>query len=708
MLPPFFAFTQMQIKGRVQDTKKQGIFAANVFLKSSPQTGVTTDFEGNFSLFARNSLDTLIVSFIGYKTKKISLANINVEKKLIVILKEKDEYLEAVLITAKDPISEQFSVTKMTMLKDVYLNPTSQGDPLKAIVSLPASTNTDETANPSLRGSSTDRTRVLLNGVPIYNPVKSSQLNNQGFFSLFNPELIEKQYVYASNPPLIYGNASAGLVEIQTIRNLKNNSLSVSNSLANLGIFLSQKIRKDTSFIQIYGNFQFSDAFVGIQKKKLPNVKTFYTKDIGINFHREIGKKWKFNSYNYYIDENFRGIFQSFAYSGNVSSLNKRVFTVNNLEYFHKKGVLSINFSTNIAKQNVVFGNINSKQSTKQIYTSINYKWFLTKQIKLQFGISYDYHFNRFKDSIPKFFYAISPDSPHFFSKKTIHNHILETYLYTHWDINDRFTIQSGIRSNLPMEKQKYYLSSQVGLKYNVSSEHSLLLSGGNYYSYSVPSYYSKVYNLLQSYQIALDYTYQAKNLMLKSAVYYKEEVGEQAINVFFKTEKTNTLGVEFFVEYDFFRYFKYSFSNAFIDQKIIIDQKEYRGSKDFNFLLKSTLQYNHPKLFSLAISYMGRPGMSYNKVERFFFDSSNGFYVPLFSDKLYASEYKNYHRFDLSLSKYIRLNKQSFVFFFSINNLFDYKNEKSDLYTKDYSRLYFDYYQFRTFYFGMVWQLRY
>lgn len=252
LLPPFFAFAQMQIKGCVQDAKKQGIFAANVYLKSSPQTGVTTDFEGNFSLFARNSLDTLIVSFIGYKTKKISLPNINIEQKLIVILKEKDEYLEAVLITAKDPISEQFSVTKMTMLKDVYLNPTSQGDPLKAISSLPISTNTDETANPSLRGSSADRTRVLLNGVPIYNPVKASQLNNQGFFSLFNPELIEKQYVYASNPPLSYGNASAGLVEIQTVKNLKNNSLSVSNSLANFGVFLSQKIRKNTSFIPAF------------------------------------------------------------------------------------------------------------------------------------------------------------------------------------------------------------------------------------------------------------------------------------------------------------------------------------------------------------------------------------------------------------------------------------------------------------------------
>jgi len=65
------------------------------------------------------------------------------------------------------------------------LSPVSQGDPLKAITILPASTTTNETANPSLRGSSADRTRVILNGVPIYKPVRASQLNNQGFSQSF-------------------------------------------------------------------------------------------------------------------------------------------------------------------------------------------------------------------------------------------------------------------------------------------------------------------------------------------------------------------------------------------------------------------------------------------------------------------------------------------------------------------------------------------
>ncbi len=115
---------------------------------------------------------------------------------------------------------------------------------MKAITLMPASTTTDETANPSLRGSSPDRSRITLNGVPVYSPVRSSNLSNQGKFSLFNTEIIDKQYVYASNPPLTYGNSSAGLVEIQTLRRLPQNQQQFSLSLSSEGFFLSQQLQK--------------------------------------------------------------------------------------------------------------------------------------------------------------------------------------------------------------------------------------------------------------------------------------------------------------------------------------------------------------------------------------------------------------------------------------------------------------------------------
>ncbi|MEM8886420.1 MAG: carboxypeptidase-like regulatory domain-containing protein, partial [Bacteroidota bacterium] len=207
LLPQFLA-AQSILSGRIWDDDKQPVFGANVYLQKDRGKGAITDLEGKFSLEIEDMDDSLIVSYIGYAELRISLSAINFEEMLELRLKKNSYSLETVQIMARDPITDQFS-TVMIKKMDIYLNPVAQGDPLKAITALPASTTIDETANPSLRGSSADRSRVVMNGVPIYNPVRSSQLNNQGFFSIFNPEIMDRQYIYASNPPLTYGNTSA-------------------------------------------------------------------------------------------------------------------------------------------------------------------------------------------------------------------------------------------------------------------------------------------------------------------------------------------------------------------------------------------------------------------------------------------------------------------------------------------------------------------
>lgn len=702
-----YCFSQAELNGIVKDKKGEPVFAANIYLKNAPQKGVVANFDGNFSLHVLDLTDTLIVSFIGYETARISLSTLNINEPLVIILNENTQTLAEIIITAQDPISEQFSVVKMKKL-DVYLNPVSQGDPLRAITTLPASTTTDETANPSLRGSSADRSRVVLNGVPIYNPVRASQLNNQGFFSLFNPEIIDKMYVYASNPPLTYGNTSAGLVEIQTVRNLESNQLQLSASLASVGFFLSQKIKKDVSFIQLYGNYQFSEAFTGIQKDNLPNIKKFNTQDAGLNFYHKISKKAEFNSYNYYINENFNGLDEQFTYKGDVFTENKRFFTVNNLKYYTSNGVLSVNSGTNTSKQNFSFGSVKSENRINQVFSSIDYKWRLLEATNLQFGISHDFHQNKFKDSIPIYFYALSPTSPSNFSETSISNHILEAYLYTNWDINDRFTFSSGMRSNMPTNSQKYYFSSQLGLKYRLSNKQSFLLSGGKYHNYSIPNFFSKSYNLLSSYQVALDYTYEFKNTTLKSAIYFKNETGNQSVNSFFIMDKENTLGVEMFIEQNFLKYYKFTFANSFINQVITIDGENYKGDNDFDYLIKATLQFNNPKLFSIALTYVTRPGTYFNPIIGSTFDNNTNFYEPTFSNDLFSLQYKNYNRLDLSLSKYIKFKKNALITFVSLNNVVNRKNEREVLYNANYLSNRFDYFQLRIIYFGVVWQVNY
>ncbi len=138
-------FAQIKLHGKVTDSKETPIFAANIYLTSQTKIGTSSDFDGNFHLTIPTMQEiNLTFSFIGYQTKTVKLTKAMAQKPIIVKLKEDKQLLSEVIVTAKDPISEKFSVTKIRQL-DIYFNPASNGDALKAITLMPASTTTDET-----------------------------------------------------------------------------------------------------------------------------------------------------------------------------------------------------------------------------------------------------------------------------------------------------------------------------------------------------------------------------------------------------------------------------------------------------------------------------------------------------------------------------------------------------------------------------------
>jgi hypothetical protein len=109
-------------------------------------------------------------------------------------------------------------------------------------------------------------------------------------------------FVYPSNPPLIYGNTSAGMIDIETEEKLESNNYQISASLATTGISASQKI-SEKSFIQLYGNLMFSNGFLSVNPEINKQLKSFNSNDIGLNYHNEITKNMALNIYNYFVSE---------------------------------------------------------------------------------------------------------------------------------------------------------------------------------------------------------------------------------------------------------------------------------------------------------------------------------------------------------------------------------------------------------------------
>ncbi|WP_196890112.1 TonB-dependent receptor plug domain-containing protein [Aureivirga sp. CE67] len=697
-------FSQEMVKGTVKDANNEPIFAADVFWKNEPTKGTTTDFDGNFELNVLQNSDTLVVSFLGYQTKYIPVNTEAIPENINVVLSEDVETLQEIEIQAKQPISKKFSVLKLKK-SDIYLSPNADNDPLKAITNLPYSTNTEESANPTLRGSDPDRSRIVLNGVPVYRPVRNSQLNGIGNFSLFNSEIIHDQYVYASNPPLTYGNTTAGLVSIQTQDELEKNTVQIAAGLASVGGFISQRLSKET-FFQIYGNYQFPDAYLDVNKKSTEQIKSFHTKDIGLNFHAKIAKDVKFNSFTYVIDEDFDVDDFQFGYSGSSTASKKRLFTVNNFSFFNDKGVTSVNSGYNTSNSDYQYGNIDSKLDIKQFFLSINYRTIGLDNFSLKTGIDYDYSLNKFYGDVPVYYYAIAPDSPSENINNKITNAIIEPYLYLNIDLSKTFSFGSGIRTNFKTQSQKQYVSYQGSLKTSLNSKNSILLSGGHYNSYQTPDYYNQHFNLLKSDQYAVDYTFDGKMTYLNLGFYYKDESGDVTTPDDFVISETKTFGIELYFKQDIGKYFNFSISNTFLDQKVTIGDKEYKSSDDLDYFVKTSIQYTHPKVFNLSLNYVTRPGNYYTNVDRAEFDRSANAFKPIYQNDINGSQFDSYNNLSLNINRYFAFKGNGLILYGVVNNILDTDNQFRAAYTADYSQRFFTSYQKRSFYFGAVLQL--
>jgi len=688
------------IRGHVSDKQGNNLCFVNAYLQKQNTTGTVSDLDGNFTLKIPdpNILkgEYLIFSFIGYEPSKIALDSINYYAPFNVIMNENIQALRGVVIEGRKSITREFSIKEMDKLK-IYSSPLASADPLKAVAMLPSSTNTSETANPELRGSSANRTRVFLNGVPVSNPVRNSQINGIGYFSLFNPELINSMLVYPSNPPLVYGNTSAGMIDIETEEKIERNSYQISASLATTGICISQKIN-EKSFIQVYGNLMFSNGFLSVNPDINKQLKSFYSNDIGLNYRNEITKNVILNMYNYFVSESSDVLLNLFTWNDNAKAKTIRDFSVMNLKYHKSKNYISLNAGTNFSRSDFYFGNITSEVRQRQIYLSLNYKYLLSDKLCIQTGLSNEYGNFDFKDEAPVFYYAMSPASPSYQHDTLLKNNLPETYGYLRWKPFKSIIWGIGLRKNIEFSQTKNpdYLSWQTNLRYNFMNSHSLLFSVGKYNNLTEPNFSQEEFRKLSANQIALEYLFETKKTNVNLAAYYKSETGDTTGNRKIK-------GFEIYIEHNISRTLKASISNTTLNSDIGSNEKLYNGENSIGYFLITTLSYFNPKLFNLAVAWSTRQGRFYTPVSSSIYNPYIDFYQPVYSENINSKRFGNYNTINLSINKTFNIHKSSFIVFASIFNVLDTKNPKNIIYNKDYSVGVFDFYQKRSVYFGCV-----
>lgn len=693
---------QTTIQGKVTDKSGEPLFGVSIWCNGATQAGTASGFSGEYQLEMPAGCDSLHFAYIGYTARQLSLTDLQ-NLQFTVRLEDQAHMLDEVSIRADDPISDKFSVVKLEKL-EIYRSPVSAGDPLKAITALPSSTNADETADPVLRGSSSDRSRVMLNGVPLRSPVRNGQINGLGNFSLLNSEMIRHLYVYASNPPLTFGNSSAGLVEVETNLELEKNQLQLSAGLAGGGFFLSQKTG-GKNFLQAYGNFQFSDAFLGLNKANMPQLIDFGTQDGGLHLKINTGKRSYFQSFSYAIGESYEARSNLFAYDGVIDAGKKRFFTVNNWTRNFENGRLRLSALLDKSDQRFAFGNLRSEVKNTTDYYAADYRLFLSSKFSLQTGLQY----NRWKYDLnnrqSQYYYAVAPEAPSILQDTLLLQHNLEGYTYLNYDINSRWNVSAGLRCNVPVfAREQFYWSRQLSVKFEPDTRHRFLLGGGVYHNYSTPNFISPSIDLLNSRQAALDYYYTAKHFQLSGAVFYKRESGRYLEADFFSFDRIRTYGAELMLRKKMFRYFELTLSNTFLDQEIeTADGERYPGANGFRYFTKMLLQFEHSSIVTAGLTYIFRPGKLYTPVTGSIYQQEISAYEPQFAPVLNSFRFNDYRNLSFSANRYFPMGRNAVVVFASVTNLFNRNNEAVDRYNTDYSRRHFDYYQLRTIYFGGV-----
>ena len=206
------------LRGIVTDSTSGDVLAfANVFIQEL-KTGGATDSHGYFFInsIPANQTYNVLVSFIGYKTKKYK----------IKILPNKTTYLAVKLalinlqIGTVEKIGEKVIEKNSTDLglerinmKQLEIQPKGvETDILRSLQYLPGVRSTgDVSAQYYVRGGTGDQNLVLLNGITVYNPFHAL-----GLFSVIDPDMINNVEFFKGGFDAQYGERISSVLDIVT------------------------------------------------------------------------------------------------------------------------------------------------------------------------------------------------------------------------------------------------------------------------------------------------------------------------------------------------------------------------------------------------------------------------------------------------------------------------------------------------------------
>jgi len=206
-----------KLKGKVLDQNQDPIPGANILVKETGQ-GTTSNFDGDFIIDIKEFPVTLNISYIGYKPVVVKLEG---PKEIKIILKENNEFLDDVVVTAsrgKEKIKESpVSIERMSLREIKRNTAPSFYDGLSNLKGIDLNTNSLTFQSVNSRGFATfsnNRFLQLIDGMDNSSPALNFPLGNLVGINELDVESVE---ILPGAASALYGaNAFNGVLNMRS------------------------------------------------------------------------------------------------------------------------------------------------------------------------------------------------------------------------------------------------------------------------------------------------------------------------------------------------------------------------------------------------------------------------------------------------------------------------------------------------------------
>ncbi|MCD8044588.1 MAG: SusC/RagA family TonB-linked outer membrane protein [Tannerellaceae bacterium] len=248
------------ITGKVFDTTREPLIGVTIQLKGTMK-GTITDFDGNFSIEASQG-ETLVISYIGYKTQEIVVSN---NSNLTIMLQEDAEMLEEVVVIGYGSVRKKDLTGAVSQIRpDALANeaPKTVADVLRGTAGL--NVGFDRSAkgggSMSVRGQRSVYTDgghndplIILDGMMFY-----------GEFSEINPnDIAQIDVLKDASSAAVYGAKAANGVIIVTTKKGKSEKPMI-NFSANMGwatLGNNKRVYDPEEYLEYRSDFYKTDTY---------------------------------------------------------------------------------------------------------------------------------------------------------------------------------------------------------------------------------------------------------------------------------------------------------------------------------------------------------------------------------------------------------------------------------------------------------------